>query len=140
VDSPPSESVARELVSVLREDPEQVEEVWAKVVEEHGPEPTAVEVRAHVERRKPVSRFQPPTEEDVHASKDRLMELVTASRALPWDLRDLRVEAVAKSATDDQIKVWIWNIQDGERALREVRTRLARYAEWRTSGKLDSAA
>lgn len=45
---PKTEAVARELVPVLREDPERVEEVWAEVVEEHGPAPTAAEVRDHV--------------------------------------------------------------------------------------------
>jgi len=49
--TPPSERVARELVPVLREDPERVEEVWAEVVREHGPEPTASQVREHVKPR-----------------------------------------------------------------------------------------
>jgi hypothetical protein len=44
-DSLPSERVARELVPVLRDDPERVEEVWAEVVEEHGPTPTAKQTR-----------------------------------------------------------------------------------------------
>ena len=43
-----SESVARELVPVLREDPQHLEEVWGEVLEEHGPEPTAKQVREHV--------------------------------------------------------------------------------------------
>jgi hypothetical protein len=42
VDSPSntrvSQNVARDLVPVLKDDPEQVEEVWAEVVEERGPE------------------------------------------------------------------------------------------------------
>ncbi len=44
----PSERVARELAPVLHEAPEQVEEVWAEIVEEHGPSPTAAQVRQHV--------------------------------------------------------------------------------------------
>ena len=51
--TPRSEGVANELVPVLREDPERVEEVWAEVVEEHGPEPTAVQVRDHVQMTSP---------------------------------------------------------------------------------------
>lgn len=43
-----SESVARELVPILREDPEEVEEVWAEAVEEFGPSPTARQVRSIV--------------------------------------------------------------------------------------------
>jgi hypothetical protein len=42
---PSSEGVARELAPVLREDPERVEEVWSKAVEDHGPSPTAKQVR-----------------------------------------------------------------------------------------------
>lgn len=39
------EAVARELVPVLREQPEAVEEVWGEVVELHGDRPTAGQVR-----------------------------------------------------------------------------------------------
>jgi phage N-6-adenine-methyltransferase len=48
---PLNESVARELVPVLREDPEEVEGVWAEVVELHGDDPTASETRAVVEEK-----------------------------------------------------------------------------------------
>ena len=46
-----TESVARELAPVLRDDPEQVETVWAEAVAEHGPAPTAAQVRETVEKR-----------------------------------------------------------------------------------------
>ena len=49
---PASESVARELVPVLRESPEEVEEVWAEVVQAHGPKPTAAQTREKVKQRK----------------------------------------------------------------------------------------
>lgn len=49
--TPPPEKVARELVPVLRDDPEKVEEVWGEVVELHGPEPTATQVREVVRER-----------------------------------------------------------------------------------------
>lgn len=45
---PPSQNTARELVPMLRATPERVEEVWAEVVGEHGPQPTASQVRDHV--------------------------------------------------------------------------------------------
>jgi hypothetical protein len=45
------ERVARELVPVLRDEPEQVVEAWAEAVKEHGPEPTAAQVRETVKRR-----------------------------------------------------------------------------------------
>lgn len=64
VDSlPKSEAVARELVPVLREAPEEIEEVWAEVVEEHGPAPTARQTREVVGSRTrkksdPARRFE----------------------------------------------------------------------------------
>lgn len=49
---PTSEAVARELRPVMRaHSTEKVEEVWAEVVEEHGPTPTADAVRSVVERK-----------------------------------------------------------------------------------------
>lgn len=48
LEPPASERVARELVPVLRDNPEQVQEVWAEVVQEHGPEPTAAQVQEKV--------------------------------------------------------------------------------------------
>lgn len=47
-DKPQSERVARELAPVLHEDPERVPEVWGEIVEEHGPTPTAAQVRETV--------------------------------------------------------------------------------------------
>ncbi len=64
---PSTESVARELVPVLRESPAEVEEVWAEVVEEHGPAPTAVQVREHVQQRQPV-RQRPALTEDFRSA------------------------------------------------------------------------
>lgn len=46
---PANDHVARELAPVLREDPERVEEVWGEVIEEHGPQPTAKQVREKVQ-------------------------------------------------------------------------------------------
>lgn len=49
---PLRESVARELVP-LRAEPEELRDAWAEAVEQHGPQPTAAEVREVVEERKP---------------------------------------------------------------------------------------
>lgn len=49
---PGTDSVARELSPVLREAPEQVEEVWGEVVELHGPAPTAKQVREVVDEKR----------------------------------------------------------------------------------------
>lgn len=51
-DVPATESQARELVPLLRE-PEQLRETWAEVIAEHGPEPTAAQVRETVQARQP---------------------------------------------------------------------------------------
>lgn len=45
--SPPNEAVARELAP-LRSDPPRLREAWSEAVEEHGPEPTAAQVREKV--------------------------------------------------------------------------------------------
>lgn len=76
IGSPMGERVARELAPVLREAPERVAEVWADVVAEHGPSPTAVQVREHVEPRRP-GRM------DVHYSS------ATDEWATPQDFYDL---------------------------------------------------
>lgn len=52
--SPPNEAVARELAP-LRADPPRLREAWQSAVEEHGPEPTAAQVR-EVARRKDSER------------------------------------------------------------------------------------
>jgi hypothetical protein len=49
---PANEAVARELVPVLRDEPEHVAEVWADVIELHGDHPTAAQTREVVQERK----------------------------------------------------------------------------------------
>lgn len=52
VERPVTERVARELTPVLKDEgPEAVEEIWGDVVEEHGPAPTATQVRETVAAR-----------------------------------------------------------------------------------------
>jgi len=49
VERPASEGVARELAPVLRADgPEAAAQAWESAVQEHGPEPTAAQVRATI--------------------------------------------------------------------------------------------
>ena len=48
---PVNEAQARELVPLLREDEEQVAEVWEEIKEEHGEDITAEVVRQHVSKR-----------------------------------------------------------------------------------------
>jgi phage N-6-adenine-methyltransferase len=48
---PRNEAVARELAP-LRKEPEQLRETWAEAIEQHGPQPTAAQVREVVEERR----------------------------------------------------------------------------------------
>jgi len=48
---PASERVARELTP-LRDDPDLLREAWSEATAEHGPQPTATQVREHVEPRR----------------------------------------------------------------------------------------
>jgi hypothetical protein len=47
--SPPSERQARELTPLLDE-PEQLREAWSEAIEQHGPQPTAAQVRETVQK------------------------------------------------------------------------------------------
>lgn len=52
IPSPATESVARELVP-LKEDPDVLSEAWAEAVEQHGPTPTAAQVKEVVDTKRP---------------------------------------------------------------------------------------
>jgi hypothetical protein len=92
--TPPSEGVARELAP-LRDDPDQVREAWAEVVERHGDSPTAAETRAVVneKRAEPLPAVEDlPTVGDVqHERTERLLVRAWADSvkrlALPADDR-----------------------------------------------------
>ncbi len=53
--TPKSEAVARELVP-LRDEPERLREAWTEAVEQHGPNPTAAQVREIVRGPEPPPR------------------------------------------------------------------------------------
>lgn len=51
LDRPSSDTVARELAPLLRNGGDAVREAWEESVAEHGPDPTATQVRETVKRR-----------------------------------------------------------------------------------------
>jgi hypothetical protein len=138
VDSDLSERAARELVPVLRDDPEQVPEVWAEVVEEHGDQPTAAQVREHVEprhaRRPPrgmgiaamMAAFEPPApkprshKQDPHKLLANVVEQITGTLAA---LEHIDVDAAMVSA-DGKRDEWDKDLTFVIQSLSALRKRL----------------
>jgi hypothetical protein len=116
-----NERQARELAPVLREDPERVPEVYSNVVQWHGPEPTAEQVREVVRttptRRKRASRIK------------RLEGSPSWARSVTTRLRGLSKEA-------QEAQKWI---DEGHRPPTELFERLstARDAATRLARDLD---
>ena len=89
---PATEAVARELVPLLRDDPDRVEEVWSNVVELHGPKPTAAQVRELV-----VPRDKPNTERAVTVAGVRFP---AGGISETWDLTRNNVKDLKQVAND----------------------------------------
>lgn len=96
---PPTEAVARELVPVLRENPDAVREAWSAATQKHGPTPTASQVREVVSGEVLPMIDGPDTAEyQEHARKvigDAVLLPPEASpqyRAVREELQDLRAE------------------------------------------------
>lgn len=140
-DSPIGESVTRQLVPVLRRDPEAVEEVWAEVVEEYGSAPTAAQVREVVQRNtkenqpvgdvlgksKPKSTFSPGTKryDDISRShRDRINELIWKLDGYVQGLPTLRVDMAIGMATDDELREWNDVLTRARSALLDLRNNL----------------
>lgn len=103
IGSPSSESVARELVPVMRDDPERVPEVWAEAVEHNGPRPTAGQVR-EARRRAELPRSSAQVANHIVVLLDEATwRLPTAWRRLSEGERDeIRnaIEALVKAIGD----------------------------------------
>jgi phage N-6-adenine-methyltransferase len=90
----PAESVARELVPVLREAPEQVPEVWGEIVELHGPTPTAAQVREVVEdKRADPMAVHYSSKTDEWATPQDFYDVVNAEFAFDLDVCALDTSA-----------------------------------------------
>lgn len=111
---PPNEGVVRELAPVFREDPEQVEEVWAEVVEEHGPTPTAAQVREVVEDRAESFGVRKLNQQT------RLLRSVAERMALiDMTLGEIDLDAARQATTEEERNQWV-------QQLRKSRTGLSR--------------
>jgi hypothetical protein len=84
---PANEAVARELTP-LKDEPEQVQQVWQETVQEHGPKPTAGQVREVVKRKAKPRAAKPavPTKREVERLAYRVYE---RARALQRSLDQL---------------------------------------------------
>jgi hypothetical protein len=122
---------------------ERVEEVWAEVVDEHGPEPTAKQTREVVHRHResseePVSAVESPivradesptewTErrlQRVHAAKRRVETVVGTCQAWAAALESICIEDAAAVSTADELDGWDVAFRDAIAALKAVRKRL----------------
>jgi hypothetical protein len=96
--TPTSDSVARELVPVLRSDaPERVVDVWSASVERHGPKPTAAQVREVRTELVPAPRKQREARSDERRRRERRDKFTEHLRAAASQLR------VASTMVDDEI-------------------------------------
>ncbi|MBO0767551.1 MAG: hypothetical protein J2O48_02580 [Solirubrobacterales bacterium] len=89
---PANVAVTRELAPLHREDPKRAQKVWAEVVEEHGPKPTARQVREHV---------QVASEPAPEPRKENRRPLPDAFRDATLDLTR-RVNTLTNLAADDR--------------------------------------
>lgn len=93
---PVTESVARELTPVLKnEGSEKVEEVWDKVVDEHGPAPTAQQVRDVV--KSPDTASAPKAATTSIYTADEVEQQVRDFLA-EWDPGDFSTQVTAETA------------------------------------------
>lgn len=115
---PTTERVARELVPVLKQAPERVPEVWGEVVELHGPEPTAAQVREVVQPRKPTRpvRRQVADESNYPAMFNNVLDNTQSAASHAASL-----VAVAVRAETDPRKLADW-LEVTELVLAELRT------------------
>ena len=96
VERPKSEAVARELAAVLRHDPDEVEEVWSKIVAHHGPEPTAAQTRDVVRKHQ--------AKANAAAEPVKVACPVCGSGVRPNGLFGGRLQKLLDSATEEQWK------------------------------------
>jgi hypothetical protein len=129
--SPMGERVARELVPVLRDEPERVAEVWRQVVREHGEQPTAAQVRGAVRNDSTAAaeaRMTAPLTERqrqvVDKAKERVERAVGTCNGLARGLDWLKVEAVIENANPTEVEGWDECFRDAISAISRMRRRV----------------
>jgi hypothetical protein len=136
---PTNERVARELDRVLRDDPEQVAKVWGEVVDQHGPKPTAAQVRELVRERvepaaKPGRPVKPAGKRALRQHRELVQTIAWEVGRLPDTLRymDLAVveqlsdDTVEQQLTDEQRDDMITMLRDGRTAITRLLGALSR--------------
>lgn len=132
VDSaPPTEGVARHLVPVLREDPNAVAEVWGEVVTEHGPKPTANQVRSTVQRlrneEEAVATLAPLNGRDevrAHAHKRKIIDLASALSGFARGVDGIDVDRARAVMDEVELREWDRLLADSLSKLRQFRSEL----------------
>ncbi len=95
--APASERVTRELAP-LRNDPDALKEAWAEVVEQHGPEPTAEQVRAIVRAPVPLPvGARQDTRFELIENAEALLRMLPAPERITWPTEAGDLEAVDES-------------------------------------------
>jgi hypothetical protein len=122
-DSSLSGKAARELVPVLKEEGEEaVSEVWEEIVEEHGPTPTAAEVRGRVRRRKGRDSL---TKEQVEFS-NAVTSMELAAVHIASMLRTPKKSGAILDVPDDVRAEWTRQARIIDRTTQRLRRRFTR--------------
>lgn len=121
--SPRSESVARELVPVLRDSPEDVPEVWGEIVQAHGDHPTATQVRGIVTAHLPSSAktITQPGHRWKRNPGEMVENVVRAASGIPLALNEIDTDS-AISAEDAPLQEWDKKLTFAIRALNGLRS------------------
>jgi hypothetical protein len=155
--APKSEAVARELAP-LRSQPEAMREAWSRAVEEHGPAPTAAQVR-EVVRPEPDDRAEPDDREVAARMADwlnRLFEVLEGGGAFVFGDRGRNPEPrpglfggvdpdrivfgpPRGSLSSDEMAGWLRDYRAEQAEARELRDRKRGMAHFEAQVRRDKA-
>lgn len=123
---PANDTVARELLPVLRQAPDRLPDVWGRALEFAAGRPTGRDVRELVIGYLPTDRR---SASDVNAGRRRARNIVGAglrrARAGAETAADGLEEALATAPSTERLAEWEEHAEEAYRALREVLTTLA---------------
>ncbi len=99
--APASERVSRELLP-LRDEPEALKEAWGEAVEQHGPEPTAAQVRAIVRAPVPLPvGARQDTRFELIENAEAILRMLPAPERIAWPTEPGDLEAI------DEALAWL---------------------------------
>jgi hypothetical protein len=122
---PPNDLVARELIPVLRHEPDKLGEVWSSILAKES-QPTAREVRSVVEpfRRKNMERGKGAT---TKLTRNKVAHRLRDCHALAEQAFAGVEEALATDPSKEMVESWRRDAQEAAGALAEVFKRLKDY-------------